>query len=212
MTALGPQGPNYSTTRPARAAQASGGVDTWHKDATDPSTKDGTQLDADWFNDITAQLRTAITTAGVTLDATNDSMTWEAMQAAATQALATLTASRGINKVGTDFQLDLGAATNGTLATATVDRITDTLPVWDASASQVKEMAVYEIVKSVLQNVPGAVFNDLTGEITFNGTKHTVASSPPAGDTFGDTWFDTATDTLCMWTNDGASSFWIQIA
>lgn len=81
-TAIGPQSPNYTVTRPALDPVVSGGADTWFANCSAPGAKDGTIVDADWLNTITDQLRTAIRTAGVTLDGTNSSMLWQAMQAA----------------------------------------------------------------------------------------------------------------------------------
>lgn len=81
-TSIGPQGPNYTITRPANDPAASGGVATWAKDCSVPGAKDGTYLTAGFFNIIIAQLRVAIVDAGITLDDSDD-MLYRAMVAIA---------------------------------------------------------------------------------------------------------------------------------
>ena len=84
VTAIGPQGPNYTTTRPAFDSVVSGGTDTWFKNCSQAGARDGTFATADFFNVIVDQLRTAIRLSGVTLDGTNSSMLYLAIQAIAT--------------------------------------------------------------------------------------------------------------------------------
>jgi hypothetical protein len=103
-TAIGPQGPNYTTSRPATSPVASGGIDTWAKDCTAAGAKDGTFLNASFFNIIIAQLREAIRQAGITLDDLDDLMLYKAMQAIAdaraSQIVGTsLTGNRGVRVI-----------------------------------------------------------------------------------------------------------------
>jgi len=81
-TALGPQSPNFTTTRPALDAVVSA-VDTWFKDCSAAGAADGTILSASWLNVILAQLRTAVTSAGIALSDADDTMLWQAIQKAA---------------------------------------------------------------------------------------------------------------------------------
>lgn len=69
---------NAVTVRPARSITR-GASDTWAKDCSSPDSADGTSSSADVFNDILAQLRTVIRSAGVTQDNADD-MLWRAMQ------------------------------------------------------------------------------------------------------------------------------------
>lgn len=80
VTAIGPQGPNYTTTRPADDADVSGGIDTWAQDCSAAGAFDGTIMTASFFNVIIAQLREAIRGAGITLDNADDTMLWKAIQ------------------------------------------------------------------------------------------------------------------------------------
>jgi hypothetical protein len=84
-----------------------GAPDTYAKDCSSPSANDGTVIPAAWANGILKQVRTAIRSAGVTEDNTDDSMLWKAMQAAG------LVISTAITKTvygsGPDFA-DLNAA------------------------------------------------------------------------------------------------------
>lgn len=81
-TAFGPQGPNYTTTRPARDPQASSGVDTWFTNCSAAGATDGTYATADFFNVIIANLRYVCREADVTLNNADDTMLWQAIQAA----------------------------------------------------------------------------------------------------------------------------------
>ena len=77
-TAIGPQSANFSTTRPALdPVVSSGAADTWCVNCSTPGATDGTYLDADFFNVIIAQLRTAIRNGGIALTNADDYMLWE---------------------------------------------------------------------------------------------------------------------------------------
>jgi hypothetical protein len=76
---LGPASDNAVTSRPARTI-VRGPSDTWFKDCTDPDAEDGTTFPADFFNDILAQIRTALSSSGITRDGADD-MLWRAMRA-----------------------------------------------------------------------------------------------------------------------------------
>ncbi|RNJ49349.1 hypothetical protein [Methylocystis hirsuta] len=93
-TAIGPQGPNYTTSRPATSPVASGGIDTWAKDCTAAGAKDGTFLNASFFNIIVAQLRETIRQAGVALDDLDDLMLYKAIQNIADERIAAILGSR----------------------------------------------------------------------------------------------------------------------
>lgn len=83
-TAFGPQGPNYTTSRPARDTEVSGGVDTWFTNCSSAGSTDGTYATADFFNVIVDNLRTLVRGGGVTLDGTSGSMLLNAVKAVAT--------------------------------------------------------------------------------------------------------------------------------
>ena len=82
-TAFGPQGPNYSTTRPTNDAEASAGVDTWAVNCTAAGAKNGTFFTADFFNVIIGNLRYAVRTANVPMDSKLDTMLYDAIRAIA---------------------------------------------------------------------------------------------------------------------------------
>ena len=109
MTAFGPQSANYTTTRPAADTVVSGATDTWCTDCSAAGATDGTILSASFFNVFIANMRTAVSSAGVTLDGTNDSMLWQAMQAAA-PTITTAAAPSATAKLGDKFY-DTGSDT-----------------------------------------------------------------------------------------------------
>lgn len=79
---LGPaNAANSVTVRPADS-RVFGGSDTWAKDASTPTSNDGTSWTAACFNGLLAQIRGAIRGMGITPDNTNDSMLLQAVQAA----------------------------------------------------------------------------------------------------------------------------------
>jgi len=85
-TSFGPQGLNYSTTRPPTDTNASGGVDTWAANCSAIGATDGTYLDASFFNEIIANLRYTVRTAGVPLNDA-DTMLYDAIVAIVTKAI-----------------------------------------------------------------------------------------------------------------------------
>lgn len=114
-TAFGPQGPNYTTTRPARDPEASGGLDSWFKNCSGPGAKDGTFATADFFNVLVGNIRSAVRESGITLDNTDDDMLYKAIKAIADAEIATavptaITASHGLKLVGGDVRMTLGTA------------------------------------------------------------------------------------------------------
>lgn len=212
-TAFGPQGPNYSTTRPTALADASGGLDTWFVDCSAAGLKDGTLIYADFMNVIIANLRTAVSSSGVALSNTNDSMLYQAIQAIATaSALSAVSAGAGIDVAAGVVALDHGKGTLATLTETTVTAQTDHLVVWDVSASAHKELTVYDAVKSVLINSTGITFVDASGDININVPQHTSAASPPASPNVGDTWYDTTDGTLYQFIDNGANNVWVDIS
>ena len=88
----GPQAANYTTARPTADTIVSS-LNTFFKDCTSAAAKDGTVVDASWLNMVTAQIRTAIANASITLDDTNDNQLWLAMQKAAVSAGVMFTAA-----------------------------------------------------------------------------------------------------------------------
>ena len=111
QTAFGPQGPNYSTVRPAADSKVSAS-DTWFKNCSVAGAKDGTYATADFFNVIIANLREAVRRADIALDDASDTMLFEAIQAIAIEKaealVKTYTASRGLRLSGNDFRSTLG--------------------------------------------------------------------------------------------------------
>jgi hypothetical protein len=85
MTAFGPQSANrlVQVARPAPDATATGLLDTWFQDCTSAAANDGTVVSASWLNTVTAQLRTAVRTAGITLNEADDTMLYDAIVAIA---------------------------------------------------------------------------------------------------------------------------------
>jgi hypothetical protein len=75
---LGPASDQSTTARPARS-NVRGTTDTWFKDCSGPDIEDGTELPADWLNDVLAQLRTAFSSSGITRNNADD-MLWRAIQ------------------------------------------------------------------------------------------------------------------------------------
>jgi hypothetical protein len=113
-TAFGPQGPNFTTTRPPADPQASQGTDTWFKNCSAAGAKDGTYPTADFFNVHVANMRYLVRQASVTLNDADDTMIYQAVQAVADaeiQAKATYTAENGCKMVGTVVESTLGDGT-----------------------------------------------------------------------------------------------------
>ncbi|HWL06717.1 MAG TPA: phage tail protein [Xanthobacteraceae bacterium] len=74
---LGPSSTNAVTSRPS--GEPRGDLDTWFKDCTSPTAKDGTVIPAQFLNDVLAQLRVAFDYSGI-LRNNADDMLWRAMQ------------------------------------------------------------------------------------------------------------------------------------
>lgn len=111
MSAFGPYGANYTTTRPANDAEPTTS-DTWFKNCTNASAKDGTVPTASFMNVLVANLRELVRGAGITLDNTNDNMVLQAVQAlfnAVVPKYQTLTAFPASPSIGDQvFRSDLG--------------------------------------------------------------------------------------------------------
>ena len=209
MVAIGPQSPNAVTTRPATDTTAFGTSETWATDCTAAGAADGTVLTASFFNVIIAQLRTAISNGSVTLDDTDDTMLWQAMQAAA---LSQYSGGAGVTISATGVVAsNLGDASLTVLNDTTVDLATDTVIMWDASAGVHVEMTLYSAIKSALSGLSGATFTDATGKITFATPKYTIAATAPIGPVIQDKWYDSANDILYMYISDGTSDFWREV-
>ena len=206
-TAIGPQSPHYTTSRPATDTEVSSGIDTWFKDCSTAGSNDGTVVSASWYNVITAQIRTAINDAGVALDDSDDQMLYKAIGSVASS---TLTAGNGIVKTSNQFRLTLGASTMDVLSPGDTAPVDDLLLLWDASAGELVETTPYAAVKDVLAGATGLTFNDVTGAITFAAPKYTASSEPPADPVVGDKWFDTDDDILYERINDGTRDWWVQ--
>ncbi len=69
---------NSVTARPSQTTTY-GAVDTWFKPCTTLTSQDGTQLTNDWLNNVLAQLRTAMSSAGVVLN-NGDDMLWRVIE------------------------------------------------------------------------------------------------------------------------------------
>lgn len=83
VTAFGPEGPNYSTSRPVGDPTLSGAVDTWMVNCSVAGAKDGTYPTADFYNVIIANLREAVRGGAIALDNTDNFMLLHAIQAIA---------------------------------------------------------------------------------------------------------------------------------
>ncbi len=117
-TAFGPQGPNYTTTRPPADPKASAGVDTWFKNCSAAGAKDGTFATADFFNVLIGNLRYLVRTETVPLDDADNTMVWEAVRRMIVRLLdinlwTQLRANKGvkINAADKYIQLRLGDGT-----------------------------------------------------------------------------------------------------
>ena len=75
---LGPASLGAVTTRPDRTI-VRGSSNTWFKDCDEGDPNSGTVIPADYFNDLLAQVRTVLTSAGIVLD-NGDDMLWRALQ------------------------------------------------------------------------------------------------------------------------------------
>lgn len=209
MAALGPQSPNYTTTRPATDTVVAGALETWFQDCTAAGAFDGTVPTASWFNVITAQLREAVKAASVALDDADDLMVWKAMQAAA---LAALSAGDGLNITPAgEINHGLTAGTLPVLNFNTADMLNDTIYIYDASGTAMSQTTGYEIVKGVLQSALGVTFDDPTGQIIFTGAQFTSSATPPVAPNPGDHWFNRNDDTIYVRADDGVSQFWVSI-
>lgn len=211
-TSFGPQGPNFTVTRPATLAQASGGTDTWAKDCSAAGAKDGTILDASFFNIIIANLREAINRGAITLD-DSDTMLADAIQAIV---VATLTgvfsAANGVKFNGTSIELALGDTTQSALTSATVAPVTDLIQIYDADAPGQAEITLYQAIKAVFaSSTTGVAFDDAVGTITVSGITHTASVTAPATPSVGDEWYETGADRLFKYCTDGTSQFWREI-
>jgi hypothetical protein len=113
-TAFGPQGPNYSTTRPPADPLASAGVDTFFINCSAAGAKDGTFATADFFNVHLANLRYLVRQAGIALSDADDTMVFQAVKAVADAELAAAlaaglyTAGIGLKLTGHVFSSTLG--------------------------------------------------------------------------------------------------------
>jgi hypothetical protein len=101
-TAFGPQGPNYTITRPPADPQASAGADTFFKNCSAAGAKDGTFATADFFNMNLANLRYLVRQAGIPLNDADDTMVYQAVKAIADAEIAALVSggSGGSTSVG----------------------------------------------------------------------------------------------------------------
>lgn len=92
---LGPaNAPNATTVRPSDS-RTFGATDTWYQDCPPGTSTGGTALSANWFNAITAQLRSLIRGMGITLNNADDTMLLKAVQ------LAGMTPPYGVDTSGT---------------------------------------------------------------------------------------------------------------
>jgi hypothetical protein len=131
VTAFGPQGPNYTLTRPPHDPKASAGIDTFFKNCSAAGAKDGTFATADFFNVTIANLRYLCRTAGVTLDDLDDTMLWQAVHnMVGGNAVITLTAPQVFyvnSTAGNDSNNGLTSAT----AFASLQKAADTMANWN---------------------------------------------------------------------------------
>lgn len=163
---VGPKGTNFSLTRPSGEPDVSGGVQTWFKDCTSALTRDGTVPTASWFNDMLAQLRTAIISSGVSQDL-NDDMLWRSMQAAAATVLQ---ARRGLIVNAGYVENNLGNLSD--ISSATLAPTLDRLSLYDASdaITPIKQIAPSELVSGMV--VAGS---NIT--VSVNGSGQTVIAA-----------------------------------
>jgi len=76
---LGPASASNSVTARPTQTTTYGALRTWFKACSSLTAQDGTQVTADWLNDILAQFRTAFDNAGIVED-NGDDMLWRAIQ------------------------------------------------------------------------------------------------------------------------------------
>lgn len=131
-TAFGPEGPNYSTTRPPVLKDQTGGLDSWFKDCSAPGAADGTIPEQSWHNVITANLRELVRAGGVTLDNADDLMVKKAVEGISAAALK---AGWGLEvSVAGQVEMLLGKGVLPALASTDLTQ-TDKLLVFDVSAN-----------------------------------------------------------------------------
>lgn len=159
-TSFGPQGLNATNTlNPVAGVNRYGtGVDTWVKDASSPTAKDGTVLDAAFFNRIIGNLRglvagAVLDGAVLSVDESNMSLVLNSVKHFAQRGFDDAVISPGAFK----------AATEITLAPA-ADRVI----VYDASANVSGFTTPYKIADAVLAQGAGITLsrNAVTGKIT----------------------------------------------
>ena len=157
VTAFGPQGPNYTTTRPPHDPKASLGADTWFKNCSAAGAKDGTFATADFFNVTIANLRYLCRTAGVTLDDLDDTMLWQAIHnMVGGNTTVTLTAPQVFyvnSSTGNDSNNGLTPAT----AFASLQKAADTMANWNLNGFNITvNVADGPYNKVVLPNMAGS--------------------------------------------------------
>ena len=148
MSNWGPRGANLANTRPTSVADPTGGTDTWCVDCSAAGVNDGTILDATFFNTIIGNLRYVQVTGGIAFNADDNTMLWQAIQAAIAGAY---TAANGVVKTGTLFETTLGKGTEPVLAFGGINTVADTLLIYDVSGTTTSETTPYAMVKEVMQ-------------------------------------------------------------
>jgi hypothetical protein len=104
---LGPACDLAVTVRPART-NTRGVNNTWFQDCTSPTADDGTEIPADYMNDVLAQLRTAFVSSGITLDNADD-MLWRAIESVQSFYIIDTPITKTVHGSSPDF-VDLHAA------------------------------------------------------------------------------------------------------
>lgn len=170
---FGPQGPNFSLTRPARDPNASNDVDTWFKNCSAANSKDGTFATADFFNTVLGNLRYLVREAGVAETyPLPDTNVYDAVLAIVDDRIATLapdlTASRGVIRVDDDLRLALG---DGSLTVlSAIDPAADKINLFDASANAIVEALLGKAVSVSLIGGTGITtsYDNTTGLTTIS--------------------------------------------
>lgn len=165
---LGPaSAANSVTARPAQTTTY-GASRTWFKSCSSLTAQDGTQVTADWLNNMLAQMRTACDGAGIVED-NGDDMLWRAMQSVGIRwgvdagAINALDVTFGLAIPTLAVPLYMAVVvgnTNGGPATIAIRDTTNgyraTLPIVDNSGQQLGAASLMKSQIAFLSLLPGA--------------------------------------------------------
>jgi hypothetical protein len=157
MNPFGPQNGHANTTAPAASSSLRyGNADTWVQDCSAPGRKDGSVLDAGFFNNIIGNLYSLVKNAGITNAVRGDfNLLTTAIRALIHGEMAS---TSGLQGFATTIRLSLGRGILPTLAKTAVDPTMDTILVWDKSTGTLREVTITNaIYAAVNTQVPQPV-------------------------------------------------------